>query len=397
MNIIKHKLARSQRNGFKRNGSDRNGLSVIEVLTSIVVALIGVFGVLAMIPFSVKQTQSGLDQDAATTMARNALADFEASGFNIKHVKPEASGFSSVQQLNWIDENNTHVQTGSEISLGFSTCSSLMYIDPLGVAERGGGATFPFHNDSFPNNALVLPLSPVSFRMPAVTLTNPEGTPFSLAEARRMFRLTDDLVFEQSDSGPDSDLDGPQQLFNEGLGGLLNRQSNGTVSWCAIVHPQSSGNAAPVENLKFYVLVFKDRVITALPDPSATDGKMAAALVTSPLNFTQAPTVTIADPPSAARFSDQVRRNDWVMLINRSAGSGSIASRTNVAFSRVANVSSNEAIGTSSLTLDGPDFLFTPPTPAEHATYLVHLKDVVAVFPRTIKLEDSSEWTVSAN
>ena len=76
MKIFNHNLA----------SSNRHGLSVIEVLTSIVVALIGVFGVLAMIPFSVKQTQSGLDKDAATSMARSAMSNFEASGFKVTAV-----------------------------------------------------------------------------------------------------------------------------------------------------------------------------------------------------------------------------------------------------------------------------------------------------------------------
>ena len=138
------------------------------------------------------------------------------------------------------------------------------------------------------------------------------------------------------------------------------------------------------------MLVFKDRETTVNPDPMVTDGKMAAALVTAPTTFGQAAAVTI-DDPGPIRFVDQVRRNDWVMLINRSSGTEPEFRRTNVSFARVANTSSNEAMGTSSLTLDGPDFLFTPPTPAENATYIVHLKDVVAVFPRTIKLEDSSE------
>ena len=87
MKIITHKLASSQRHGF-----NRHGLSVIEVLTSIVVALIGVFGVLAMIPFSVKQTQSGLDQDAATSMARNAVSRFEAGGFKVAFDQVDAAG-----------------------------------------------------------------------------------------------------------------------------------------------------------------------------------------------------------------------------------------------------------------------------------------------------------------
>ena len=391
MNIIKRKLSNSPRYGFKRPGLDRHGLSVIEVLTSIVVALIGVFGVLAMIPFSVKQTQSGLDQDAATSMARNALANFEASGFNIK---TEVGGINPSYQLNWLDDGLVPVITSAQPGAA-TNCSGLLCIDPLGVTESSGAfASFPFHNGSLPANlALPAPLD-----IGTVTLARPGGAPFSLADARRMFRLTDDLVFEQADNPDvaDSDLLGPVQIFNEGPGGLLNRQSNGTVSWCAIVHPQGAADSPGVENLKFYMLVFKDRETTVNPDPMVTDGKMAAALVTAPTTFGQAAAVTI-DDPGPIRFVDQVRRNDWVMLINRSSGTEPEFRRTNVSFARVANTSSNEAMGTSSLTLDGPDFLFTPPTPAENATYIVHLKDVVAVFPRTIKLENSSEWTVSAN
>ena len=394
MNTIKHKLSNSSRHGFnrrgfKRHGLDRHGLSVIEVLTSIVVALIGVFGVLAMIPFSVKQTQSGLDQDAATSMARNAFANFEASGFNIKS---EIDRVNSRYQLNWLDDGLVPVITSAQPGAA-TNCSGLLCIDPLGVTESSGAfASFPFHNGSLPANlALPAPLD-----IGTVTLARPGGAPFSLADARRMFRLTDDLVFEQADNPDvaDSDLLGPVQIFNEGPGGLLNRQSNGTVSWCAIVHPQGAADSPGVENLKFYMLVFKDRETTVNPDPMVTDGKMAAALVTAPTTFGQAAAVTI-DDPGPIRFVDQVRRNDWVMLINRSSGTEPEFRRTNVSFARVANTSSNEAMGTSSLTLDGPDFLFTPPSPS--GTYIIHLKDVVAVFPRTIKLEASSEWTVSAN
>ena len=417
MSIIKHKLSNSQRPGFKRPGFkrpglDRHGLSVIEVLTSIVVALIGVFGVLAMIPFSVKQTQSGLDQDAATSMARNALANFEASGFNIKSEVGgfEVGGLSPSFQLNWLDEGLNPVRTGTGTGTqagSVTNCGGLLCIDPLGITESDitesgdfASASFPFHNESLPDNLVLPPSLPGGpLVIPAVTLARPGGAPFSLADARRMFRLTDDLVFEQADdpSVEDSDLLGPVQIFNEGPGGLLNRQSNGTISWCALVHPQGAANSPGVENCKFYILAFKDRETTVDPSPMVTDGKMAAALVTSPITFGQAATVTVDDPANPIRFGDQVRRNDWVMLINRRSGNEPVFSRTNISFARVANVSSDEAMGTSSLTLDGPDFLFTTPTPAENATYIVHLRDVVAVFPRTIKLEASSEWTASAD
>ena len=42
---------------------NRDGISIIEVLTSMAVATIGVFGVMVMIPFAIRQSQLGLDND----------------------------------------------------------------------------------------------------------------------------------------------------------------------------------------------------------------------------------------------------------------------------------------------------------------------------------------------
>ena len=388
MKIITHKLASSQRHGF-----NRHGLSVIEVLTSIVVALIGVFGVLAMIPFSVKQTQSGLDQDAATSMARNAVSRFEAGGFKVAFDQVDAAGApTGLKQLNWIRSDGlTRVNTSA-------AAATLLCIDPLGAAE-GGITSFPPR----PTTTKMPPLSvPAVLGIPTVTLAGPAVTavgdpiPFSIAEARRMFRITDDLVFEQSDD-PAADLLGPIQVFNEGaVGGAaapINRQSNGTISWCAIAHPEIvDPKATEITSYKFYILAFKDRVT----DPSVPESEMFFGRVLGPTGFGPTSTITIDSP-----LTIDVRHNDWVMLINQAAGSTPEAFRTNVAFARVTNAASEDPDVVPDpkafLTLDGPDFLYTPNTSEETATYVVHLRDVIAVFPRTIKLETNSGWTVTAD
>ena len=59
----------------------RRGVTVIEVLTSMIVAAIGVFGVMVLIPFSVQQAQIGLDNDAAAVVAENAYQDLQIYGF----------------------------------------------------------------------------------------------------------------------------------------------------------------------------------------------------------------------------------------------------------------------------------------------------------------------------
>ena len=68
------------------------------------------------------------------------------------------------------------------------------------------------HFGVFPFNS---PTSVLTNDMPTVTLLNPDGSLFSVGDARRMFRLTDDLVFAESDDPAviDSDLNGPQQIF----------------------------------------------------------------------------------------------------------------------------------------------------------------------------------------
>ena len=371
MSIFKHNLARS-----KRHGLNRHGLSIIEVLTSIVVALIGVFGVLAMIPFSVKQTQSGLDQDAATTMARNVLSNFEASGYKVVFTD-RATG---VKQLNWVSGAG-NVPT----AITSPTSNPLVCIDPLGITEQGGAFnTFPF------NTTIIAP----ELEIPTVNLLRPNGTPFETADARRMFRLTDDLVFGESINSlgdDDAELNGPTQLFNEGVGGLLNRQSTGAVSWCAIAQPIiNDPDAEDVDSYKFNVLVFKDRIT----DSTVPESQMAAALVNPPLGPAYAQPLATVEISTA--LSDDIRRNDWVMLINRDPQvPGPVAFRTNLAFARVTNLASLEDIASgqkfSRLTLDGPDFHFAP----NATTYIVHLRDVVAVFPRTIQLETISGWNVN--
>ena len=52
-----------QRSTTVRHSVRRAGVSVIEVLTSMIVAAIGVAGVLVLIPFAVSQSQLGIEKD----------------------------------------------------------------------------------------------------------------------------------------------------------------------------------------------------------------------------------------------------------------------------------------------------------------------------------------------
>jgi len=315
------------------------------------------------------------------------LSNFEANGFKV------VSGRTN--QLNW------SINAGGT-ALAAAPNNPLVCIDPLGITEQGTYAgTFPFNcfflDGTTPPPVVSMPS--VNLGLPNPNPAIPTLVPFSVGEARRMFRLTDDLVFAQANdpTDQDADLNGPQQVFNEAPGGgSLNRQSTGSISWVAIAQPiVNMATAEDIDSYKFHVLVFKDRIT----DATALESAMEAAVVTSPVaavNPMSSVTTNVALPT-------EIRLNDWVMLINSNPalppGLG-----TNMAFARVSNLFGEDPATagydplntTSRLTLDGPNFQFTDPTDSTTpTTYIVHLRDVVAVFSRTIKLETLSEWNVS--
>jgi len=149
----------------RRTDRIRSGLSIIEVLTSIVVAMIGVFGVMILIPFAVKQSQVGLDSDAAVQVGRNAYAQFEINGYR--------------NPSNWI------VDDAPKRPYNPIGDPRVFSIDPLGITENDNNYTnFPINN----------PLDQVT--IPSVNLRIPlSNSALDIPTARRMFRSADDLVF----------------------------------------------------------------------------------------------------------------------------------------------------------------------------------------------------------
>ena len=88
-----------------------------------------------------------------------------------------------------------------------------------------------------------------------------------------------------------------------------------------------------------------------------------------------------------------VRRDDWVMMINRLPPNyaGVSFARLQIQFYRVSNIDEgNEDGGTPndlpSLTLDGPAFDLGPDGMSRIQTYVIHLRDVVNVYEDAISL-----------
>ena len=364
----------------------RNGLSIIEVLTSIVVAMIGVFGVMVLIPFAVKQAKVGMDSDAAVQLARNAYSQFEISGYR----NPENW---------WIPEQNRAYDPATDGPKIFA-------IDPLGVIDNIDSVNY---TGTFPLNPTVNGSLPPQLQFPVLNLAIPAGlqdngqwvfgkTGMTRGVAQRFFRGGNDLVF----GGGVEDLDPPLQIFDRDVNGAaIIRQSKGRISWSAIVVPyinQSVTSSSEEWSYKLYILAYKIRKTRADDE----DGQMAVTQLSDLNTGYQSPLTNVLIDKSVVVPDGSLKRDDWVMLINQDPNVDPnvtpLAFSKQIAFCRIVNLmsdSENQSVDTA-LTLDGPDFNFFDPTgPQGTPTYIVHLKDVIGVFEHTFTPETESNWTVN--
>jgi type II secretory pathway pseudopilin PulG len=368
----------------------RNGLSIIEVLTSIVVAMIGVFGVMVLIPFAVKQAKVGMDSDAAVQLARNAYSQFEISGYR----NPENW---------WIPEQNRAYDPATDGPKIFA-------IDPLGVIDNIDSVNY---TGTFPLNPTVNGSLPPQLQFPVLNLAIPAGlqdngqwvfgkTGMTRGVAQRFFRGGNDLVF----GGGVEDLDPPLQIFDRDVNGAaMIRQSKGRISWSAIVIPyinQSATANSGEWSYKLYILAYKIRKTRADDE----DGQMAVTQLSELNTGYQSPLTNVLIDKSVLVPDGSLKRDDWVMLINQDPtvdpNVTPLAFSKQIAFCRIVNLmsdSENQSVDTA-LTLDGPDFNFFDPSgingaPVGDRTWIIHLKDVIGVFEHTFTPETESNWTVN--
>jgi hypothetical protein len=341
----------------------RTGISIIEVLTSIVVAMIGVFGVMVMIPFAISQAQQGLDNEKASSLLLNAASEFEIRNH------------TNTQRWAGVDG------AGNLLSVGQLSGRPYM-IDPIGVADRidsdptAGSGQFPFLHPSLqPAVESAGVYREVSGGPPEtgntdqtilidrVTITDQAGvTRMSRRLASHLFAWGSELVFNEptaADLGglyPDTEIAPPQQVLDALPDGTpSNRQLLKEMEYAVIVVPDdvaADGPYNPIANDRVvgwrnYFLAYKDR-----PSPVASGvGEEAYDRlfeVTSPIE--QAGIAIGAPPYAAGSLTDvqksyrtsiaggdlvltevfpageatvdysskraEIRRGDWMMLIN---------------------------------------------------------------------------------
>jgi hypothetical protein len=354
--------------------SGRAGVSLVEVMFSIGVAMIGLVGIAALLPVAGAQANKGALADAAARLGADAIREF--------HVR----SMGNPSTWRWFEGSQFRPVRQDELAAGISFC-----LDPRFVAQGNddaGRSQFPY----------IAPGTVLS--MPRITLTPSPGATLPLTavmlppRANQVFTSDDSLVFDL----PQDRTLGPVQNFSLSPTAPyppLRRNTNGYFSWLATIVPKLDRMGNLTDEYTLSVVVFSRRII----DAALTNENLASERVVVVGNFYSGqPAIGGGDLRLATRrnYADdlQLRSGDWVMLSGTEPRTGTLAPIQVHKWYRVANAGEEAVLGSPGVwvrdvTLVGPDWNWqNNPT-----TQVTIARGAVAVFEKTIRLETSSLWT----
>ncbi|MBI3838715.1 MAG: hypothetical protein HY288_12380 [Planctomycetia bacterium] len=326
--------------------SSRRAISLLEVLISMFVLLVGLLGVAAMIPAGRHELLQASKIDHATTIGRAAFRDLKVRGY--------------LNPANWytLDDvgNSTALWQPDPVNhpgrpfliKGVRVDRFAIVIDPMGLAAPAGS-----FSKSFPANTTSgLYLGRIS----PIPLSNVTNT-YQLADL--VFRSSDDLLF--TPNANDRNVPPTQQM----LGGAK-RASLGNYSWIATIVTDPTMSALD-SRMAVSVAVFYKR---DLSNPSAAEGRTSNVVTGGGGNFQfTLPNHPVTNKPWA------VKPGRWIML------SGTVDTGNHFQWYRV--VAADQVDGTTQLvTLAGPDW---NPNTTNTTAYLID--NVVMVYEKYMKLE----------
>ena len=338
--------------------ASRSGLTILEVMMAIGVAIIGLFGVWALIPVAGQRAERALLEDDKSALGRSAFHEFDVRG-----MRDPNSWLISAQALN----NGAPPNTLARFDPNNTTLRSLaVCLDPQLMSEYQSQnmlntvQTFPAQ----PGNPPVIMARATLRRFPTIANNN---SPMDVALARKVFQTADDIIVHRQSGG-----DPPLQDY--GTSNQSRRLAHGDLSWMATLVPS---NAFLSETHLLSVVVFDNRDVAA----TISDQE---AVFNIPGNVTGFPGGGFGGGDVRLDSANTgLNRNDWVVLAQQST-LGVQGARFN--WYRVVAVDPDTSAGVTFVTLEGQDWN------ANVATQCIAVRNVVAVYEKTIRLETSSLW-----
>jgi len=395
----------------------RAGVTLLEVMISIFVMLIGVLGVAALIPAGRYSATEALKADRSAAIARVALRDAKVQ----EVLNPQM----------WLKYDQTRAVT---LSATTNNGAYSVIIDPLLMARPRvyGAPPSGINLDQFPyRNPASIALPPRVMLAPAMfpwywtsnlwrNYVN-DGLKASYAVAVRRFTSTDDLVFDVStdadqrtrglflrdDGRTYNYLVASKRISSADIttlatGGVSMPANSGAYSWLICMTPALEEFEAPLHSSQLYTVsavVFYRRDMSLNATADALGERPAAISTYSGFGWGGG-TLTLSANSTYGASSDQyleMNAGDWLAVIgvltwpNSSSGTSSIPI---VRWYKVTSPGTTAASGGTYqriVTVAGPDWQdFGSANYSARAAVVV--PNVAAVFSTTIRLERQVLW-----
>ncbi len=355
----------------------RVGITLMEVLISIGVIALGIFGVATLIPVAQFKVAEGTSRDRVASLGPSAAAKFRIQGMN------DPNDWVFALQGEYLTRNSVQREQRDFLD------RKAYCIDPLWLME-GGYRTVTAGQPQLQLN--IFPASAASSQNPQLlgmhrvglrSLKRPDNNrQIEAALARKVFFLADELVFDR----PDDQSQAPRrQFFKDASGHPTASVTNASLSWFATVCPAGYSsdeyilsivvvkNRLPLlsltEDTVFAIAAGEEKVVSAKP-------VFAGEVLLSPLF-----------PPTAQdelKVSD-LNTGDWILLSKLAAPAGTPGRdgvKRTYRWTQIIGAS-DEDDGVRSFTVSNDDFL----KPGEMDGTAILVRGVTAVYERTIRLE----------
>lgn len=358
------KYASSERT--HRSGADqaaRKGITVLEVLFSILILAVGLLSVASLLPVGRLQAGRALVDQHKVIVGQNALNEFRIRDM----ANPDK----------WYDATGSLLNQYPAGAPPVINARIPVVIDPLTVSRHGSSV------QDFPINGYLLTGVPAS--LPRVSISSGSAT-LPLEVANEIFMAKDDILFDLPDDPTLPPVggfgkDGKKRLFE------------GQFSWMATIVPEY-GPIAPTsvipevnQHYRLSIVVFHRR--------SLTQAGMTTAERAVKFNFAppEIELVSTLSPPDDLK----VTIGEWILLganFNRITSTGTTELVPIFKWYRIVSAAQFDPTSTKRrLTVAGPDWENANNPTGEAVAILVD--GVVAVYEKTIRIEGNNAWSVA--
>jgi hypothetical protein len=357
------------RPALTRTALIRRGITLMEIMISMGIVLVGIVGIMAMMPLAARNLREGIESDVASTFGRGALHQITS--------RDVIDGDWIVVDV--VNQRLDRLADNHAIRINSSFCFDPLYLGehvafvgennlPGVLPTTGSLPYYPFQGEPAHSHPRMFRAS-----LPLVPTVSGNLRPMVTALARQMCESQDDLAFSQ----PKDKTLPPLQSYNrlddfpsdawEAAPRL--RQSQGRFSWMATIVPEiDAAGAVNDEFRRLSIVVFHDRVI----DPSLVPTQFGPQIKHQELLFdvvflsggiAGGDVRLVTRPGRPGADLGEIRRGDWIML------GGTVTNATfqqQFRWYRVVDSSSNtlttqdyngDDVFTRDFTLVGPDWM----------------------------------------